>query len=163
MWRQSGFEEAAAKAAALAEGAGDEGKKKGKGGGAGARKKRRRVGEDSDEEEEGPRGYGTDDEGAWSEEEAEAEKRRVGKARGRKMRQPRVPPSTMLLTGAPGSGKTALCYATAQKLGFEVIEINASQVCMHVACVGCGFVAMAILTDNQPPPHHTTAALRHRD
>jgi len=37
------------------------------------------------------------------------------------------PRSTTLITGPPGSGKTALVYATAAKLGFEVIEVNTSQ------------------------------------
>lgn len=37
------------------------------------------------------------------------------------------PRSTTLITGPPGCGKTALVYATAAKLGFEVIEVNTSQ------------------------------------
>lgn len=37
-------------------------------------------------------------------------------------------PNTMMLQGPVGSGKTALVFACAAQLGFEVIEINASQV-----------------------------------
>lgn len=38
------------------------------------------------------------------------------------------PRSTTLITGPPGCGKTALVYATAAKLGFEIIEVNTSQI-----------------------------------
>jgi replication factor C large subunit len=32
----------------------------------------------------------------------------------------------LILSGSPGTGKTALVYATAKQLGYEVIELNAS-------------------------------------
>lgn len=37
-------------------------------------------------------------------------------------------PNPMMLVGPVGSGKSALVFACAAKLGFEVIEINAGQV-----------------------------------
>lgn len=39
------------------------------------------------------------------------------------------PKSTTLITGPPGCGKSTLVYALAHKLGFEVIEVNTTQVC----------------------------------
>lgn len=104
-WRQSGFEEAALKAAALAEG-GDSG------GGGKKKKEKRRRREEEEEDEEG------EEDGCYSDATEEWGSRR-------RHREPR---STMLVTGPPGSGKTALCYAAAQRGGFEVIEINATQV-----------------------------------
>jgi len=37
-------------------------------------------------------------------------------------------PNTFLLEGPVGTGKSALVYACAEELGFDVIEVNASQV-----------------------------------
>ncbi len=133
-WRQSGFEEAALKAAALAAEAAagpGAGKKRGGGGGGGG-KKRRRGDEEEDEEEETEEGKGG---GMYGVEGLEGSDSESSRGSGRRW-QAREPRSTMLVTGPPGSGKTALCYAAAQRLGFEVIEINATQVC---ACCWVGF------------------------
>ncbi len=52
----------------------------------------------------------------------------VAKLKNYILRFPKVPKKAVLLYGPPGTGKTSSVYAIANEIGYEVIELNASDV-----------------------------------